>query len=188
MVDPGLEPDLILQALDERRLTPAAILLTHGHCDHIAGNAAMKERWPDVPLVIGAGDAVKLIDPQRNMSGKFGFPMVSPPADETVQEGDIFRAAGFELLVREIPGHSLGHVVFIYREATPPLVLGGDVLFSGSIGRTDDMVEGNFEQLAAGIRTKLYTLPDETLVLPGHGPSTTIGEEKRTNPFVPGVE
>ncbi len=188
VIDPGLEPDLILELLDEQGLTPAAILNTHGHSDHIAGNEALKKRWPDAPLVIGAGDAAKLLDPRINLSAKFGFPLVSPPADATVEDGDTYRAAGFELLVREIPGHSSGHVVFIWSAGAPPLVFGGDVLFAGSIGRTDDMVAGSFEHLAAGIRAKLYTLPDETIILPGHGPATTIGEEKRTNPFVPGEE
>jgi glyoxylase-like metal-dependent hydrolase (beta-lactamase superfamily II) len=185
VVDPGLEPDLILGFLDEQRLTPAAILITHGHPDHIGGNAAMKRRWPDCPLVVGIHEAEKLTDPELNMSAQFGLPITSPPADVTVREGEYYDAAGFHLLVREIPGHSSGHVVFIWNEGNPPIVFGGDVLFAGSIGRTDELVGGSFEELAAGIRGKLYTLPDETLVLPGHGPATTIGEEKRNNPFVP---
>jgi glyoxylase-like metal-dependent hydrolase (beta-lactamase superfamily II) len=188
VVDPGLEPDLILRFLDERQLTPAAILITHGHCDHIAGNGAMKRRWPNCPLVVGEHEADKLTDPELNLSGPFGVPLASPPADVLVREGEIYRAAGFDLLVQEIPGHSSGHIVFIWIAGTPPIVFGGDVLFAGSIGRTDEMVGGSFAQLAAGIRGKLYTLPDETLILPGHGPATTIGEEKRSNPFVPAVE
>jgi glyoxylase-like metal-dependent hydrolase (beta-lactamase superfamily II) len=85
--------------------------------------------------------------------------------------------------VREIPGHSIGHVVFIWRGQTPAIVLGGDVLFRGGVGRTD-FPDGSFEQLESGIHRQLFTLPDDTLVLPGHGPATTIGQEKRTNPFV----
>ena len=188
VVDPGLEPDLILDFLDERKLTPAAILITHGHADHIAGNGAMKAQWPKCPLVVGVNEADKLIDPELNMSAAFGAPIASPPADILVREGEIYRAAGFDLLVREIPGHSSGHIVFIWNEGTPPIVFGGDVLFAGSIGRTDELVGGSFAQLAAGIRKKLYTLPDATLVLPGHGPATTIGEEKRSNPWVPAAE
>jgi len=187
VVDPGLEPDKILAALDEEGLTPAAILITHAHSDHIAGNGALKRRWPACPLVIGANEADKLTDPRKNLSAGFGLALVSPPADVTVVDGQQYSAAGFDLLVREIPGHSSGHVVFIWMAGTPPLVLGGDVLFAGSVGRTDEMVGGDFRLLARGIREKLYTLPDETIVLPGHGEPTTIGEEKRSNPFVPEV-
>ncbi len=134
-------------------------------------------------MVIGAGDAEKLTDPQKNLSARFGVPITSPPADQFVKEGDAIEFAGFTFQVREIPGHSSGHVVFICRELTPPVVFGGDVLFAGSVGRTD-FPDGDFEQLAAGIREKLFMLPDETIVLSGHGPATTIGQEKRSNPFV----
>jgi glyoxylase-like metal-dependent hydrolase (beta-lactamase superfamily II) len=182
VVDPGLEPQKILDVLEARELEPAAILLTHGHADHIGGNAALKERWPDCPLVIGRGDAPKLTDARLNLSAGFGLELLSPPADVLVDEGETYCAAGFDLEVREIPGHSIGHVVFIWR-GQPAVVFGGDVLFSGSIGRTD-FPDGSFEQLANGIHRKLFTLPDDTVVLPGHGPHTTIGREKRTNPFV----
>lgn len=181
--DPGLEPDKILDLLDDQRWTPAAILNTHGHGDHIGGNASLKERWPEVPLIIGAGDADMLLDARMNLSGAFGVGITSPPADETVREGDVYRGAGFELEVFEIPGHSAGHVVFVWKAHEPIVVFGGDVLFAGSIGRTD-FPGGSFEQLARGIHQKLFTLPDDTIVLPGHGEPTTVGREKRSNPFV----
>jgi glyoxylase-like metal-dependent hydrolase (beta-lactamase superfamily II) len=183
VVDPGLQPNKILKVLEAERLTPAAILNTHGHSDHIAGNGAMKERWPTCPLVIGRLDAPKLSDPQLNLSAPFGLELTSPPADLLLDEGDTYSAAGFDLAVRHIPGHSIGHVVFIWSAGSPQFVFGGDVLFAGSIGRTD-FPDGSFEQLASGIREKLFTLADDTVVLPGHGPTTTVGEEKRTNPFV----
>ena len=183
VVDPGLEPGRILACLEERRLTPAAILNTHGHCDHIAGNGALKQRFPAAPIVIGRGDAIKLTDAQENLSADFGVPIVSPAADRLVAEGDRVEYAGFSLLVREIPGHSSGHVVFVWDAASPVVVLGGDVLFAGSVGRTD-LPGGSFKQLAAGIREKLFVLPDDTKVLPGHGPATTVGREKKYNPFV----
>ncbi len=183
VVDPGLEPEKIVAALQERGLTPAAILCTHGHADHIAGNAALKERWPDCPLVIGSGDAVKLSDPVGNLSAGFGVDLLSPQADRTVIEGELLEYAGFKLEVRETPGHSSGHVVFVANELSPIQVFGGDVLFAGSVGRTD-FPDGSFAELKQAIHEKLFSLPDDTIILPGHGPPTTVGEEKRTNPFV----
>jgi glyoxylase-like metal-dependent hydrolase (beta-lactamase superfamily II) len=183
VIDPGLEPDLILECLRDHGLTPAALLNTHGHADHIGGNAALKEAFPDAPLLIGEHEAIMLTDPWVNLSALFGAPVVSPPADRTVRAGEVIEFAGVPLEVRFTPGHSPGHVVFVYRDS-PCLVFGGDVLFRGSIGRTDFPGCG-FEQLAASIREQLYTLPDDTVVYPGHGPATKTGYEKRTNPFVP---
>jgi glyoxylase-like metal-dependent hydrolase (beta-lactamase superfamily II) len=181
--DPGLEPQAIEQYLNEHALTPSALVCTHGHSDHIAGNRALKKRWPECPIIIGAGDAVKLVDPELNLSGPFGFPITSPPADRTVREGELVSAAGFELEVFETPGHSVGHVVFLCKQVQPWRLFGGDVLFQGSIGRTD-FPDGSFEALSRAIQEKLFTLPEDTIVYPGHGPETTIGREKRTNPFV----
>ena len=183
VVDPGFDPQAIIDVLAEHNLRLAAILCTHGHADHIAGNAALKERWPDCPLIIGHGDASKLTDPVGNLSAGYGFKLVSPPADQTVREGEQVQLAGITLTVRETPGHSSGHVVFIIAGQDPPLVLGGDVLFAGGIGRTD-FPDGSFADLKRSIHEKLFVLPDDTIVLPGHGPLTTVGAEKRTNPFV----
>jgi hydroxyacylglutathione hydrolase len=182
VVDPGLEPDLILDLLRDEGLTVAVILNTHGHADHIGGNEALKNSFPTAPLIIGSNDAIMLTDATANMSALFGLPIVSPPADRTVAEGDVVEAAGMRFEVLDIPGHSPGHVVFILRD-TPIVVFGGDVLFREGIGRTD-FPGGDTERLLSGIRDKLYTLPSETIVYPGHGPSTTPGHERRNNPFV----
>jgi hydroxyacylglutathione hydrolase len=182
VVDPGFDSDAILDVLKRERLTLAAILNTHGHADHIAGNAAIKVAFPQAPLVIGRGEAHLLTDPRANLSGFFGMALKSPEADQLVDDGERLELAGFVFEVREIPGHSPGSVVFVCEQAEPPFVLGGDVLFAGSVGRTD--LGGNGPQLLAGIRAKLFNLPDRTVVYPGHGPSTTIGHEKRHNPFV----
>jgi len=183
VVDPGLQPAGIIEAINEAKLLPAAILLTHGHADHIGGNAALKAQWPACPIVIGVNDEEKLADPRKNLSALFGMQLRSPPADRLVRHGEQFDAAGITWDVAEIPGHSRGHVVFIARQFRPTLVVGGDVLFAGSIGRTD-FPDGDAEQLLAGIRAHLFTLPDDTLVLTGHGDPTTTGQEKRDNPYV----
>jgi len=182
VIDPGLEPELILECLEQRGLTVAAILNTHGHADHIGGNAVLKERYPDAPLLIGINEARLLTDAEANLSAPFGFEIISPPADRTVVEGEKITFAGIDLEVLDIPGHSPGHVVFVHR-GTPTLVFGGDVLFRGSIGRYD-FPGGNGKLLLDGIRKKLYALPDDTVVYPGHGPVTTVGHERHGNPFV----
>lgn len=183
VIDPGFEPELILEQIEERGLTLVAIVNTHSHLDHIAGNAAMKEAYPDAPVIIGHGEATFLTDPNLNRSAFYGMPLTSPPADRTVLDGGVLELAGLTMDVREIPGHSPGHVVFVIRDVAPTLVLGGDVLFRGSVGRTD-FPGGSFNLLKQGIHEKLWPLPDDTVVYPGHGPVTTIGHEKRTNPFV----
>ncbi len=184
VVDPGFEPEAILNFLNGAGLGVAAVLLTHGHVDHIAGVPALKEVYPAAPLVIGAGDAAMLGDPCLNLSlPLLGVEVVSPPADVLVCDGQTVEYAGLGFEVREIPGHSPGHVVFVARAADPVAVLGGDVLFAGGIGRTD-FPGGSERQLLAGIRAKLWPLPDAARVYPGHGPATTIGHEKRTNPFL----
>lgn len=183
VIDPGLEPELILQCLAENRLRPAVILNTHGHADHIAGNAALKDAFPEAPLLIGKHDEALLTDTMANMSAPFGFEITSPPADRTVREGDQLEFAGLTFDVLDIPGHSPGHVAYVLRAEPVARVFGGDVLFQGSIGRTD-FPGGDMRLLLSGIHKKLYPMPDETEVYPGHGPMTTIGEEKRTNPFV----
>lgn len=184
IIDPGFEPDKITAVINEKKLTPRAILNTHGHVDHIAGNETMKRLYPDVPLVIGENETDKLSDPNRNLSGKYGFGIVSPPADVTVADGEEIEYAGIMMTVRETPGHSSGHVVFLCDQTdAAPLVIGGDVLFRDSIGRTD-FPDGSFEVLRDAIHKHLFCLPDESIVLPGHNETTTIGRERANNPFV----
>ncbi|MCI0683362.1 MAG: MBL fold metallo-hydrolase [Gemmataceae bacterium] len=183
VIDPGLEPDLIFQCLAENGLRPAVILNTHGHADHIAGNAALKDAFPEAPLIIGVNDEPLLTDAMANLSAPFGFEITSPPADRLVRDGDRLDFAGLTFDVLDIPGHSPGHVVYVVRDEPLVRVFGGDVLFQGSIGRTD-LPGGDQRLLVGGIRAKLFPMPDETVIYPGHGPTTTIGTERRTNPFV----
>ena len=182
--DPGLEPDLILRFLQQRRLSVAAIVNTHGHADHIGGNQALKHAFPMAPIIAGAREADMLTDANLNLSAPFGMPIVSPPADQLVREGDVVELAGIRLEVLDIPGHSPGHVVFVLR-GLPCRVFSGDVIFRGSVGRTD-FPDGDADQLLQGIRSKLFLLPGDTILYPGHGPVTTVDHEKHTNPFVGG--
>lgn len=182
VIDPGFDAAAILDVVARQGLRLVGILNTHGHADHIAGNAPMKEAFPEAPLVIGRNESRLLGDAQANLSAPFGMPFTSPPADRLVDDGERFAMAGLTFEVREVPGHSPGSVVFVCDQFDPPFVFGGDVLFAGSVGRTD--LGGNSAQLLSGIRSRLFDLPDATLVLPGHGPATTVGAEKRTNPIV----
>jgi hydroxyacylglutathione hydrolase len=182
VIDPGFDTESILEIVNEAGLRVTAILNTHGHADHIAGNEAMKAAFPDAPLVIGRNEAFLLRDPEANLSAPFGLPISSPAAEKLVDDGERLQLAGFNFEVREIPGHSPGSVVFVCDDFRPALVFGGDVLFAGSIGRTD--LGGDMPQLLSGIRSKLFNLPDDTVIYPGHGRPTTIGQEKRSNPFV----
>jgi glyoxylase-like metal-dependent hydrolase (beta-lactamase superfamily II) len=124
-----------------------------------------------------------LTDAKLNLSGLFGLPVTSPPADRLVREGETLTAAGIALEVFDIPGHSPGHVVYLIREIKPHIVLGGDVLFRGGIGRYD-FPGGSFASLKSNIERVLWPLPPDTVVYPGHGPVTTVGHEKLTNPHL----
>lgn len=183
VVDPGFDTKAIQNCLSEYNLTPTAILNTHGHADHIAGNSFLKETWPECQLVIGVHEADKLTDPEANLSSQFGGELYSPTADHLVHDGEVYECAGLRLEVLEMPGHSKGHVVYVWKESEPWIVFGGDVLFQGSVGRTD-FADGDARQLVASIRNKLLCMPPATKILPGHGPATTVGTEKELNPFV----
>ena len=182
VVDPGFDPEAILAIVRREGLQIVEILNTHGHVDHIAGNAAMKQAFPNAPLVIGRNEASLLIDPELNLSIMLGDCLTSPPADVLLNEGDTRDAAGFTFEILEIPGHSPGSIVYVCKQFAPAFAFGGDVLFAGSVGRTD--LGGDTQLLLKGIKSKLLTLPEDTRIYPGHGPSFTIGREKKSNPYV----
>jgi glyoxylase-like metal-dependent hydrolase (beta-lactamase superfamily II) len=176
VIDPGDEAEVILQAIQERRLSPALIVLTHFHFDHVQAAAGVCAAT-GAPLAIGAGDAEALAEPPV-MFGARG--PAGLRADRLLYEGDVLAVGDLEATVLATPGHSPGGIsLYLPGEAA---VFTGDVLFREGVGRTD-LPRSAPRDLVASIR-RLYALPDETVVYPGHGPATTIGHEKRHNPFV----
>jgi len=183
LIDPGGEADLIVARLRHLGLRPELIVNTHGHADHIGANADLKRSFPDLAIAVGRADAPLLGSPVRNLAVFFGRWTKSPPAERLLGDGDVVEAAGVRLLVRELPGHTRGHICLLAEEETPTVVFCGDTLFAGSVGRTD-LPGGSRRQLLAGIEGVLLSLPPETILYPGHGPATTVGVERAHNPFL----
>jgi glyoxylase-like metal-dependent hydrolase (beta-lactamase superfamily II) len=184
VVDPGFEAEAILEEIHRERLRPQAIVLTHAHLDHAAGVAEVKRAHPDARLLLHRDD-LPLYENLPMQARMFGFaPPEAATPDGFLADGDRLSLGSDSLLVRHCPGHSPGHVVLVHESATSPVAVVGDVLFAGSIGRTD-LWGGSFEVLERSIRTVLYALPPDTRVVCGHGPDTTIGAEMVGNPFVP---
>lgn len=183
VVDPGGDVEQILAALAREQLTPVLILVTHGHIDHAGGVAELAERL-GLP-VEGPGEADRFwVDGMAEQSRMFGFPPCrSFVPSRWLQDGDRVRFGEVELEVLHCPGHTPGHVVFHDRPGR--LVVVGDVLFKGSVGRTDFPL-GSHADLMRSIKEKLFALGDEVDFIPGHGPMSTLGEERRYNPFVGG--
>jgi hydroxyacylglutathione hydrolase len=177
VIDPGDEVDRILRLIEEFRLTPRLILNTHGHLDHVAGNAALKKAT-SAQLVAHRGDA-PMLENLSLIARSWGMRAEdSPHPDRFVDEGDVVTVGSVSLKVLHTPGHSPGSIS-LYADG---MVFVGDLLFAGSIGRTD-FPGGDHATLIRSVRTKIFTLGDDTTVLPGHGPATTVGMEKRANPF-----
>jgi len=197
IIDTGLDVGALLAFIEHNKLTPAGVVLTHGHIDHIAGVDALRTKFPSITTYIHKSDAELLTDSVGNLSfmvdstlrldsGQASSPQAgrsfnAGQADHLVDEGDIIDRAGVKLRVIHTPGHTHGGIcLYAEREG---IIFVGDTLFADSVGRTD-FPGGNMKQLIDGIKTKLLTLPDETIVYPGHGPQTTIKREKLHNPFL----
>jgi glyoxylase-like metal-dependent hydrolase (beta-lactamase superfamily II) len=178
VVDPGDEPEILLRRLDALDVRPVAILNTHGHLDHVAGNAALRSRF-DAPILMHPDDRF-LVDGFEEQAAMFGLRLAPPPPpDGDLVPGKAFTFGSCAVDVLFTPGHSPGHVTLLHgRDA-----ISGDVLFAGSIGRTD-LPGGDLDTLLDTIDRVLVPLGDDVAIHPGHGPSTTIGAERRSNPFL----
>lgn len=180
LVDPGAEADQIIAMGRAANAHVEAIWLTHAHIDHIGAIAEVKRVW-DVPVFMHPKDQ-PLFDRAAMQAAVYGLPFQQPPSPEReLADGDVVRVGAFDFEVLHVPGHAPGHVVFVRQGC----MIGGDLLFAGSIGRTDLPLsdpEAMMESL-----DRVAGLPDDTVVYPGHGPATSIGQERATNPFLTGA-
>ncbi len=181
IIDPGFdrdnEADRVLKRVDQHHLKVKYIVITHGHPDHTAGNGILKEAT-GAPILIHELDAPKLTDASQSLSRLFGLRVTSLPADRKLREGDIIQVGRIKLKVLHTPGHSKGSISLLGEN----VVFTGDTLFAGSIGRYD-FPDASFKEIMNSIK-RLAMLPDHMKVYPGHGPTSTIGREKRSNPFL----
>ena len=181
IIDPGLEADDLIDFLNEKKLHPVAVILTHGHIDHIAGLTELRENYPGIKVYIHKLDAEMLTQPMMNLSAMTGAGFTAAPADSFLEDNMTIEEAGVKLSVLHTSGHTPGGISLYAKDEG--IVFAGDTLFAGSVGRTD-FPGGGMRQLINSIKEKLFTLPDETKVYPGHGPTTSIANEKKHNPFV----
>ena len=185
IIDPGDEVGRIHRRLVDLGLELKQILVTHGHIDHVGGALKLK-RLTGAPIFLNEDDLpqLKLMPAQAAWLG-LDTPETAPP-DENLTDGLVVGLKRYPATVIHTPGHTQGSVCLHFapnQSASNHLLIAGDTLFAGSIGRTD-LPGGDFGQIIASLETRLLTLPDETRVLPGHGPATTIAEERRSNPFL----
>jgi hydroxyacylglutathione hydrolase len=178
VIDPGAEPEKIFRAIGHKGLKPTALINTHGHVDHVGANRDIKDKF-DIPLYIHAADSPMLESVLQTELSFFLGAKASPPPDKFLEEGQEFKIGTVTLSVFHTPGHSPGSVSFM----GDGILFSGDTLFFGGVGRTD-LPGGSWAELERSIREKIFTLPDDTLVLTGHGPTTTVGQEKKFNPFI----
>jgi len=181
VVDTGIEAGGLIDFLDERKLNPVAVVLTHGHADHITGVEMLRGKFPDIKVFIHKLDAEMLTGALSNLSLMAGMKFSTDPADFTLEDGGVVEQAGVKLKVLHAPGHTPGGIC-LYSE-DEGVVFSGDTLFCDGVGRTD-FPGGSMTRLLKSIREKLLVLPEETVVYPGHGPVTTVAQEKANNPYL----
>ena len=181
VIDAGLDGHDLVTFLHERQLTPDGVVLTHGHVDHIAGLLHLQAVLSDVHVYIHQMDGPMLTDPVKNLSAMAGQAVTLDCNTVLVSEGDTIEAADMSLQVIHTPGHTPGGMCLY--APSHDILFAGDTLFQQSVGRTD-FPGGSMPELKVAIKQKLFVLPDATVVYPGHGPKTSIGDEKQSNPFV----
>lgn len=181
IIDTGLDSRPLIDFLKQNNLTPVALLLTHGHADHIAGVAELRENYPDVKVCIHKLDAEMLTNAHTNLSAMSGLSLNVEAADVIIDCEKPIEFAGITLQPLHTPGHTKGGIC-LYSE-NDGVIFVGDTLFAGSVGRTDFPGSSGTE-LITSIKEKLLPLPEDTTAYPGHGPATTIGQEKTANPFL----
>jgi len=177
LVDVAAPDDRFIQEIRDMGLKPKYLFLTHGHGDHIGGTQQVKDKF-DLSIGIHGSDAEMLTDAKKNLSAFWNQNIVTPLADILFKDGDVFKLGNLEIKVIHTPGHTQGGVCFLIDD----ILLSGDTLFAESVGRAD-LPGGNYETLISSIRSRIFNLPDETVVYPGHGPQTLVGDEKVGNPF-----
>ena len=182
IIDPGADSNNVIDAVAQLGFEPKAILLTHGHSDHIGAVRDVKENY-NIPLYSGKHSKELLANPVANLSAMMGLEITSPPADYWLDDEDVISIGTQTFRILFTPGHSPGSICFL--DETENVLFCGDTIFHGSIGRTD-FPGCSQEVLLNSIHTKLMTLPDSIICVPGHGPSTTIGGERVNNPFLQG--
>jgi len=185
IIDAPEGSEAIIEFCEAQGLMPQTLVNTHGHADHIYANAAIRRRWPEIAIAVGKADAPMLTSPLRNLSALLCGWVKSPKADRLLADGDRVELGGAAFEVIATPGHTPGGIS-LYTPHGPggrPVVFTGDALFAAGIGRTD-FPGSSHPTLLESIRKRLFALPPGTIVYPGHGPATTIGEEARTNPWV----
>lgn len=182
VIDPGAEADGIIETIEKSGFAPVALLLTHGHGDHIGALKEVKEKW-NLPVYIGQGEEEYLADPNLNGSAFFDQPIIAPKPDFLVEDEKIYQFDTISLRVLFTPGHTKAGVCFL--DENEGILFCGDTLFQGSIGRTD-LAGGSYDKLIESIQKKILTLPDGIICFPGHGAATTVGAERNANPFLTG--
>lgn len=182
IIDASFDPWPMIDRIRQLGLRPELLILTHAHVDHIAGINEVLSAFPGLPVVGHEAEREWLGDPALNLGLPIGLNVTAHGPDRTIGEGDSLTLGGSTWRVFHTPGHSPGSITLY--SAADSTAISGDTLFKGSVGRTD-FPGCSMAALKQSIRLKLYTLPDTTTILPGHGPSTTIGAERHTNPFVP---
>ncbi|MCD4830600.1 MAG: MBL fold metallo-hydrolase [Anaerohalosphaeraceae bacterium] len=185
IIDTGLDAEPLVKFLQQNKLAPVALILTHGHADHIAGVAAVKQIFPSMKICIHKADSAMLGDSQSNLSAFAGLPLSAPEADVIFAREEKICYANLEFEIIHTPGHTPGGICLY--NAAEAVLFSGDTLFAGSIGRTNlpgYNIEKCHQRLIDNIKRKLLILPGQTKVFTGHGPETTIAAEKQTNPYL----